>query len=162
MLIQIIVNTPIWVFILFFALLITGYIQSKDRTLSKFKLITLPMIMIVLSLSGVYSTTGVDTIGLFPWSVGIVLTALLTGKILPENIATYTDETKTFSIPGSWYPMALIMAIFLKKYSMGILTGMNNPIVFTSEFIIGFSFLNGCFSGIFLARVVAIIQKSRV
>ncbi len=119
MLIEIIAHTPTWVFILFGALLFLGYSQTKDRELKFEKIITLPLAMILLSIFGITSAFGVMPTALIIWLVGVSLSLIIGLKLsFPKNIK-YDNLKKVFCIPGSWFPMTLILGIFFLNTLLG-------------------------------------------
>jgi ABC-type amino acid transport system permease subunit len=71
MLIEIIRNTPRWVFVLFIVLLVMGYQQSKNRTASRLSVGILPMVFLILAFYGVVSAFGTDPVGLVLWALGV-------------------------------------------------------------------------------------------
>ena len=156
MFIEILKRTPLWVFVLFFVLLTVGYFQSKKRKISRGKVTLFPFAMIALSFYGVLSAFGVASVGLFSWAVGIAGAVCLGLKIIPQRGVTFSTEELLFSIPGSWFPLALMMAIFFTKFTVGVILSRQLPIANEPVFIGAISLLYGFFSGLFLARAFAI------
>lgn len=162
MLLNILSRTPPWVFVLFFILLALGLYQSRDRIVSRTSVTILPSVMIVLSLYGVVSAFGMYAPPLAAWLVGVVLAgwwSLRTGIL---KGVCYTTETKSFSVPGSWLPLSLMMAIFFTKYSVGVILARKLPIVRELTFVWSISFIYGLLSGGFLARAISIFRTSKV
>ena len=56
--VQIMTNTPAWVFALFFALLALGLLQTRTRTVRQLPALLLPAGMVALSLAGINSSFG--------------------------------------------------------------------------------------------------------
>jgi hypothetical protein len=162
MIIEIIRHTPLWVFVLFIALLIMGYMQSKDRTINRSKVVILPVAMIGLSLYGVISAFGIGhPIGLFSWIAGIFVAGLLCIKFPSPAGVSYSTKDRSYSVPGSWFPLFLMMAIFFIKYAVGVILARKLPIANEQIFIAVVSFCYGLISGIFLARTF-VIYRSQV
>lgn len=162
MLIEILKRTPSWVFILFFVLLSLGYFQSKNRTISRFGISMLPIAMLGLSFYGVVSAFGIVFAGLTSWFVGVAIAVGLGVKLTTPKGITFSTQTKTFSVPGSWLPLVLMMAIFFTKYAVGVVLARQLPIVSEPGFIISISFCYGLLSGVFLARAVVIWHTARL
>ena len=161
MLIEIIKRTPPWVFILFFVLLIMGYLQSKDRVISRGKITVLPIAMICLSFYGVISAFGVgQPISLVSWVVGMSIAGPLSVKFPSPLGVSYSTKNLSFSVPGSWLPFSLMMAIFSLKYIVGVILARQLPIVHEKSFIASVSLCYGLISGIFLFRAL-VIWRSR-
>ncbi len=158
LLVEILKHTPTWVFILFFVLLVLGYFQSKPRTIDRRKVFILPCSMIALSLYSVISAFNVDISGLLAWAIGFSIATWIGLKIASPKGVVYLDSEQAFMIPGSWFPLLLMMAIFMTKYSVGVVLARELPIAENLAFILLISFLYGCFSGLFFSRLLVIWQ----
>lgn len=156
MLIEIVTHTPPWVFVLFFALLGLGWFQSKGRSVSRGKLLMLPVAMIALSFYGVLSAFGPVPAGLAFWGMGAAISAGLGARLAAPRGASFSAETRLFFVPGSWLPLALMMAIFFTKYAVGVVLARQLPIAGESAFVGSISLCYGLFSGAFLARAIVI------
>jgi hypothetical protein len=162
MLIEILKRTPSWVFALFFVLLAFGYLQSKDREVSRSKVTMLPSAMLLLSFYGVLSAFGITPFALTAWLVGVGIAVCLGLKTANQGGVGFTPETKTFSVPGSWLPLCLMMAIFFTKYAVGVILARKLPIASERAFIGSISLIYGLLSGVFFARAIAILRTAKV
>jgi hypothetical protein len=160
LLIEILKRTPPWVFILFFTLLTLGYFQSKGRTVSRSKVSILPVAMIVLSFYGVFSAFGVVPVGLVFWVLGVAIAVGVGVKLATPQGVTFSSETQSFSIPGSWLPLAFMMAIFFTKYAVGVILARQLPIAGETAFVGSVSLCYGLLSGVFLARAMVIWRSA--
>jgi hypothetical protein len=159
--VEILKHTPMWVFVLFFLLLVLGYFQSKPRIVSLGRVAVLPVVMIVLSLYGVWSAFGVSVSGIAAWFVGVGFAVFLNQlRTSPQGVA-YSRETKSFVIPGSWLPLALMMAIFFTKYAVGVVLARKLSFGGTPLFIGGVSLIYGFLSGMFFSRVLGLWRIAR-
>lgn len=161
MFIEILKRTPPWVFILFFALLIFGYYQSKERVITRNKVIILPAAMLVLSFYGVFSAFGSIPFAYSSWFAGVAITACLGLKFANVTGVCFATETRSFSVPGSWLPLALMMSLFFTKYVVGVILARKLPIAGDLAFIGSISLIYGLLSGVFFARAVAILRTVR-
>lgn len=59
------------------------------------------------------------------------------GQILSRAAA------KTYFVPGSWAPLAVIMAIFFAKYVHAVMNAMNAAVIDTTPFVVGLSDVYG-------------------
>jgi len=158
---QIISHTPTWVFVVFFALLVLGFKQSKPRAVKVKTVFILPLAMTLFSLFGVYSVYGITLLSLVLWCFGLVLALMLGLKFAYPKLVSYSALNNKLSIPGSWAPLALMMAIFFTKYFMGFAVARDLPIINDMIFIALISMLYGAFSGTFLARCVVMFRASK-
>jgi len=158
--VEILERTPTWVFALLFVLLALGYVQSRDRTVRRGNVVIIPGAMIALSLYGVLSAFGDAPVGLVSWVFGVGLVVFL-GRNLPGPRAlSFSSETQSFSVPGSWIPLALMMAIFFTKYAVNVIQARQLPMATAPVFVGVSSFCYGIFSGVFLARALVIRRSA--
>ena len=151
---QILQHTPIWVFNLWFVLLILGYFQSKPRIILRGRVAILPAAMILLSFYGVVSAFSVSILGIFSWVLGAGIAVLIGQARRSKKGVAYSKETQSFSLPGSWNPLALMMAIFFTKYGVGVALA-RNPLLASIPLFIGcVSSVYGFLSGLFFAGVL--------
>ena len=73
----ILTHTPLWVFVLFFALLVFGYAQSRDRRIHRPGVSIPPTIMCALSCYGVISAFGANVACLLVWVGSLALGVLI-------------------------------------------------------------------------------------
>ncbi|KXI27270.1 hypothetical protein AX660_21300 [Paraglaciecola hydrolytica] len=158
---QIISHTPTWVFVVFFALLTLGFMQSKQRKVRVKTIFILPLAMVLFSLFGVYSVFGLSLVTLALWVLGLVLALMLGLKLAYPKVVSYSLKNNKLTIPGSWTPLALMMAIFFTKYFMGFAVARSLPIINDMVFIALICMLYGVFSGTFLARCLVMFKASK-
>jgi hypothetical protein len=66
--------------------------------------------------------------------------------------AEWLPETRTVFVPGSWLPLALIVALFALKYGAGVSLALHPGLAIDTAFAGLCSLAYGFFSGLFLAR----------
>lgn len=160
MLIEILKRTPSWVFVLFIVLLALGFSQTRARTVSRGRIAILPVAMIALSLYGIVSDFGVVIACLASWIVGIAIAVAVGVKLASPHGVTFSAATRSFSVPGSRVPLALIMIIFFMKYAVGVMVARHVAIVTEPGFIVSTGVSYGFFSGLFLARAIVIARSA--
>ena len=161
MLVEILRRTPSWVFVLFFVLLAVGYFQSKDRTVGRGRVSLLPVAMTALSLFGVLSAFGTAPVGLVSWVGGVGVAGRIGVALAVPRGVSFSAESRSSFVPGSWLPLALMMAIFFTKYAVGVVLARQLPIAGELAFIGAVSFCFGSLSGLLLARAVVIWRAAR-
>lgn len=159
--IEILKRTPPWVFLLFFVLLALGYVQSKDRKVSRRNISILPIVMVGLSFYGVLSAFGLAPVAVVCWALGVAITVSLGVKLAGPRGVTWSMEAQVFSVPGSWLPLTLMMAIFFTKYAVGVAVARRLPVVGEPIFVSLVSLCYGLLSGVFLARAIVISQSAK-
>ncbi|VTU25200.1 hypothetical protein H6CHR_02346 [Variovorax sp. PBL-H6] len=154
MLTQILSHTPRWVFLLFALLVWLGLKQLFASSVSLVRVTLLPVAMVGLSFYGMLSAFGDSPVALLGWA-GAVTVLLLTVQRWPLPAATrYDAATRTFHLPGTAAPLALMMGIFFTKYAVGVLLAMHPEVAHHTGFALGIGTLYGAFSGIFAARAL--------
>ena len=160
-LIDIIRHTPIWVWGLLAALLVLGASQTRDREVGLARVTLLPLAMIALALYGVASVFGAHPEPLLAWMVGVVAALTVAGRLVAPRGARWLAMTDRLHVPGSWLPMALIVLIFLVKYAVGVSVALHPELAVAEGFSGLASLTYGVFSGLFLARGLALWRVSR-
>jgi hypothetical protein len=158
MLLQILAHTPRWVFVLFFALLVLGAKQLSARQATLRRVTVLPLAMVGLSFYGVVSAFASQPLALLAWATGAAASALLLlRRPVPAGTA-YDAAARSFSLPGSALPLALMMGIFFTKYAVGASLAISPALAEVSGFALAASGLYGVFSGLFLGRAARLWQ----
>lgn len=158
---QIFTHTPAWVFILFVALLVFGFLQTRSRSIKFILAYLLPIGMIILSFVGVISSFGLELMPICIWLAGVFLLSLLGYKLFPLKGIVYNPESKSYSIPGSWLSFGVIMAIFFTKYFAAVMKATNATLANNSFFVFILCLAYGAFSGFFISRVICLIASKR-
>jgi hypothetical protein len=151
----IIANTPLWVWGLFAALLSLGLSQVASRTVGIRRVTLMPVAMTVFSLWGTASAFGSSPqFGnvLLAWFGATVATLALIAPMSPAAGTQYDSATRSFAMPGSWIPLALIVGIFLIKYVVGVELAIQPSQRNDAQFTLVAGTLYGLFSGVFIGR----------
>jgi len=154
MLTRILQGTPVWVYVLFCALIVLGITQSRPRVVAPARVALLPAVFLALSLYGVASTFGAAAAALSCWAAGIA-TAILLNRVWKQPSGVHWDASAgIFRVPGSWVPLGLMMAVFFARYAIAVSLAILPTIAGTSGFAAAAGFAYGLFSGTFLARAL--------
>ena len=152
MILDILEHTPVWVWIVFGALVLLGLQQSRTRDVSIARATILPVVMIVLSLSGVVGAFGPVPFALAAWAAGVGLSLTLAGKAVAVRGASRSTQPGHVRIPGSFVPVLLILAVFITKYSAGVALAINPSLAANTAVAVTLSLVYGVFSGLFWSR----------
>lgn len=154
MLLQILAHTPTWVFALFAVLLWVGIQQLFPRRASLTRITVMPVVMTVLAVYGVVSAFADTPWALAAWAATALLVGAATLLLAPASTAQYQPQTRSFSLPGSGVPLALMMGIFITKYAVGVALSLHPALAHDTLVALGISSLYGIFSGSFIARAL--------
>ncbi len=152
MLMQILTHTPRWVFALFAALLVLGLSQLAGRRARLRRVTVLPLAMVGLSLWGTVSAFPRQPVVLLGWLAALALVAaLVTRRPLPAGTA-YDPASRQFALPGSAWPLVLMMGLFFTKYAVGVTLATAPALALDAGFGWVVSAVYGALSGVFLGR----------
>lgn len=158
---QILQHIPVWVFALLIGLIALGWVQTRTRQLPKQRLLGINIALTVFTLVGVvqqWRLTPWLALSLLSWAaMGALVTWALGQGAAPAG-ATYEPETRRFTVPGSWLPLALFMTIFACKFAAGMTTAMAPELLNSLTAAIGVSALYGLLSGILNARAWRLLK----
>ena len=156
MFIAIVQHTPVWVWGLLAGLVALGLSQTRDREVSLPRVTILPLVMIALSLSGVFSAFGHVPVAFGGWAAGIGAALAFGRQFIAVRGATWSAQTATLHVPGSWLPLALIVGLFALKYFAGVSLSMHPQAAIDPAFAGPMCLAYGGFSGMFLARALSL------
>ena len=156
MFIAIVQHTPIWVWGLLTALLAAGLSQTRPRQLGLARVTLLPLLLVGLSLAGVFSAFGDAPIALGGWAAGAAVALAFARNAVAVRAATWSSASRTLHVPGSWWPLALMVGLFAIKYVAGASLALNPALARDAVFAGLCSAAYGSVSGLFLARALSL------
>ncbi len=152
---QVVRNTPTWVWGLLAALLALGLTQLRKREISLARMAITPIAMVGLSVWGSASAFGASPLFgyvMLAWAICAALMLGLIGTRAPLPGMRYDVATRIFTVPGSWTPLLLILAIFMVKYVVGADVAMQPALAHDGTYTLVVGALYGLFSGVFAGR----------
>lgn len=157
MLLTIAQHTPNWVWMLLAALIWLGASQFFARTVGLRRVLLIPIAMAVFSAWGIGSAFGAaaQMVGILAAWLGVActVTALSLGLHRSAPAGTrYDAASQRFHLPGSAWPMLLIVGIFLVKYVVGVELALQPQLAHDSHFALQVALVYGAFNGVFAAR----------
>jgi hypothetical protein len=156
MILNIVLHTPLRVWFILAGLVALGLWQARTRELSLMRVTVLPAVLLALSLAGVVNAFGAMPLALAAWLAGVTAALLLPRALVTTRGAAWSASTGRLHVPGSWLPLALIAGSFAIKYvagaSLAIHPSLAGDPLFAGCCSLGF----GSFSGLFLARSLAL------
>ncbi len=157
MLVQIITHTPTWVFALLALLAWLGGKQLRAGSAHLYRVVGMPLAMVGLAVYGVVSAFGASSAGglaLACWATAAAATVAVVARRPLDAAVRYDAAARRFFQPGSWVPLALMMAIFGTKYAVGVALAFHPEWTRQAGFALGISTLYGLFSGVFAGRAL--------
>lgn len=158
---QILAHVPTWVWAILAFIVVMGVRQSRDQSMSRGRLLILPIVWLAFGFWGVETTFGLHAAPLLAWVAGLAASlALVRRSGWPGGAyAEGKAEAQRYFVPGSWTPMALMLTIFCAKFALGMSLAMNPALAQQAAAAIGFSALFGALSGAFLGRSRNILAR---
>ena len=156
MFIAIVQHTPVWVWGLLAALVAAGVAQTRSREVSLLRITLLPLVLLGLSLTGVFGAFGHRPIALAAWLVGVGAALSLARRAVAVRGASWSAESGLLHVPGSWLPLALMIGLFAIKYCAGASLALFPSLASDAAFAGACSLAYGSFSGLFLARALSL------
>lgn len=161
MILQILVATPLWVWALLSLLVGLGLAQSRERSVTLRRVVLLPLAMTALSMYGTYSAFHAS-----PWSwilwAGAALATIAWFASADLPIGTrYEAGAQRFHLPGSWEPLALMMAIFCTRYVLAVALAMHPAWAQDVAVAAIVASIYGALSGVFMGRMLRMVLATR-
>ena len=156
MILNIVQHTPFRVWFILAGLVALGLSQTRTRELSLMRVTVLPFVLLALSLAGVANAFGVMPVALGTWLAGVTAALVLPRHLLTARGASWSVATGRLHVPGSWLPLVLILGSFAIKYVAGAGLAMHASLASDATFAGSCSLGFGSFSGLFLARSLAL------
>lgn len=166
MLLTIVQHTPTWVWGVLAVLICLGISQLFARRAGLRRVLLMPIAMTVFSAWGMGSAFGtVPRIGsiLVAWlAVACAVAALSLWLHRSAPAGTHYDAAnQQFHLPGSAWPMLLIVGIFLVKWAVGVELALQPPLAQDSQFALQIALVYGVFNGVFAARTGRLLRLAR-
>ena len=166
MLLTIVQHTPSWVWMLLAALIWLGASQFFARSAGLRRVLLMPVAMTAFSGLGP---------GLGLWSPTAVARhpRRLAGRRLCRGCAfavaaphspagtRYDATLRRFELPGSGWPLLLILGIFLVKWAVGVELALQPMLAHDSHFALQIALVYGVFNGVFAARTGRLLRLAK-
>ena len=169
--VDIVRHTPLWVGGLLAGLTALGLLSTRRSAVHFNRLVAMPVAMGGLALWGVASAFGAAGASarlaelLTVWLVFYGAATLLGLRLAPPAGARFDAAARTFQLPGSWVPLALILTVFLMKYGIGVQLAMAPQLAREAGFAFAvtalYGLLYGLLSGVFAARTLRVLRLAR-
>ncbi|MEJ6023918.1 DUF6622 family protein [Ramlibacter sp. PS4R-6] len=148
-------GTPGWVWGLLAALVALGVTQLRDRQASLVRVSIMPVAMTgfaIWGLVGAFSAASAFGYMMIAWMlVAAVVFAGIAMTAAPKG-TEYDAAQRTFFLPGSWVPLALILAVFLTRYVVNIDIAMQPSLKQDGSYMAVVAGIYGISTGLFVGR----------
>jgi len=149
---QIISHTPVYVWALLAFLIYRGWLASQDRETSLLKVAVIPLVMLGLAVSSISTAGPLGESVWAIWALGAAASAAMIWTLSTRDIIV-NRAAGTLQQRGSWMPLCLMVAIFVTKYTVAVLSAMHPEMAHSLPFAASITLLYGVFNGLFLGRL---------
>jgi hypothetical protein len=157
---EIVKRTPTWVWALLATLIVLGLLQMRERLYSRTRLLVAPISLGAYSLWGATSAFGMRPEVVVAWLAGMAL-AITANRVLQWPRGVRPEGQGNFLVPGSVWPLVLMMTIFALRYVGAVTLIFHRDWATDAVFSLGMSLAYGTLSGLFTARALQILGSER-
>jgi hypothetical protein len=154
-------HTPTWVWGMLAALLALGLLQLRTRRVSRAQLLALPLVLLGLGLWSLAPGFAAQPVAALAWLGALAAFAALGLRLPRPAQARWLAGTQRLQLPGSWVPMALIVAIFCLRYATGVAMALHPQWRTDAAVQLTLAALFGALSGIFIGRALGLLRLTR-
>ena len=147
-------RAPLWVWPLLAALLFLGWTRSRPRTVSKARVLILPIVLAGMGIGSFFSNGGTAIAASF-LLLGLAAGAA-TGQVLARREGALLDEAGMVHLKGEWISMGLILVIFASRFAAGAAQGVDPSLHHSLAIAIPLALVSGFSVG--LTGMRALIQ----
>jgi UDP-N-acetylmuramyl pentapeptide phosphotransferase/UDP-N-acetylglucosamine-1-phosphate transferase len=158
-------HIPVWVFALLLGLIALGLLQTRTRHVRAQRLLGTNIALTLFTLVGVtqqWRPTPWLALALLSWASACLLVTWALGQGAAPDGASYDPATQRFTVPGSWLPLTLFMAIFACKFVVGMVNATAPDSLHSVQAAMGISALYGLFSGVLNGRSWCLLNLKNV
>ena len=158
---QIVANTPIWVWVLLAYLLFIGIRALRPATAPLWRVAVLPTVFFVWGLFSLYQLHGLALVRVMPWAaalVGGVAVGMLIAGLQPIRADRVRYLVRT---AGGPLTLVLILLIFTTKYEFGFLHATQPALFAEARFWLAEIVISGVLAGMFIGRFAGLLRQYR-
>jgi ABC-type multidrug transport system fused ATPase/permease subunit len=155
---EVLIRTPIWVWLVLLSLLILGARQLKDREVRPWTVLIAPLVFMLIGLMG----TGRSGLGFFVWAAAVFAAVVIAKQLLrvPRG-AFFNANTQRLHLPGEIAAGAWMLITFFVTYFITVLFAVDRALAQSAAAITAASTVQGLLTGTFLARAIKQFMLSR-
>jgi len=151
-LIEILLHTPWWVYVLFAYIVFIGVKATKMRSVPVLQLFIAPSIFTVLSIYTLVGRIGDHFLYMIPWGSAAII-GIAIGWIEMRRLNITVDRKKRLlKIPGSAFTLILYFIFFGSGYYYGFMSFIHPERVREVQFVIFILLISGIGTGIMWVR----------
>lgn len=154
-----VIQTPWWVYLVFIYLIQVGIRSSKGGTVSMTKLAILPILFIVMSIHTLIASFQLSGIVISVWLCSIILGVWIGWQLVCRQKIQVDKTHWLIKLPGTWLTLILVMIIFISKYYFGYQLSADPRLMHQHGFEFSMLAVSGLCTGMFAGRVLLYFRK---
>lgn len=152
-------ETPWWVYVLFFGLVSIGFAAARPRVVSLRRLLILPLVFTLWNLAWLNERIhGRHSLLVF-WILGLAIGSYFGGMSVRKWIVKADRQQEKVHLPGSWSTLVLILLVFAVRYFF-VYHYERFPDT-SSDLYTYDAAISGLITGIFMGRAYQVFHKYR-
>jgi len=160
MILEALLGTPWWVYLVFLYLLKVGVGATKTHVVSVKKLFVIPVVFWIHSMTTILFSFQFSQFSCALYSFSL-LCGMGGGWLLISNLNLKFDKYRgLIQVPGNWSTITLIMFVLSAKYYFGYSLAVNPEISQDPNFKILMLTVSGVCSGVFLGRLFCFLFRN--
>ena len=158
---QIVNNTPIWVWVLLAYLLFIGIRALRPATAPLWRIAILPAVFFVWGLFSLYQMHGLALLRVVPW-VAALVGGIAVGIVIAGLQPIRADKVRHLvRTAGGPLTLILILLIFTTKYEFGFLHATQPALFAEARFWLSEVVISGMLAGMFIGRFAGLMRQYR-
>jgi hypothetical protein len=153
---EIVRHTPGWVWVLLAALLALGLSQLRTRRVPRWRLFVLPAVLLALGLSATAMSFRPAGPALAAWALALAAGAGFGRRRPAPAGARWDAEGRVLRLPGSAWPLVVILAVFTLRYAAGVALALQPAWRASLSVALPLAATYGAIAGLLLGRVLAL------
>lgn len=159
MIIEILAHTPLWVWVLFALFISRGIAATRERDTPVWALIVLPVVLLAMSIQGMLGHYGLALVPCAIWLAAGLCGGALGFRLV--NASAVALGQRGVKLQGSWFPLVLVVAVFLTKYVTEVMIAMHPEVMLQQNAVYAVCAIYGFLTGFFLGRLGRTLQLYR-
>ena len=148
---DILTHTPLWVWAIFALVLFLGFTRTRDRVVSLWRLLLMPAVLVVLSLSGLM---GAGFAALPAIVVGFAIGGVA-GWLLERDGATRRVEKGRLWLRGEWMSLIQVLVILVFRYVTSVTAIIDPQLAAEPTWHLVTAFISATLGALFIGRTAA-------
>lgn len=152
-------ETPWWVFLLLYILIVIGFKALKKQVVSVKRLVILPLVFIALSVHSIIIAFQLSISSISIWLGSFIVGTLISFFLVYRHKIVVDRKHWLVQLPGSWITLVLILLIFASKYYFSYEMNASPALVKQIGFEFSLLFAYGICTGLFTGRLACYLYR---